>query len=51
MCCYSNCLKVEFDATKSAKNLEKHGLPLERFADLDMDAAVIKQDGCGHGTA
>lgn len=37
-------VKIELDPAKSAKNLEKHGLPLERFADLDMDTAVIKPD-------
>ena len=37
-------VRIELDPAKSAKNLEKHGLPLEKFADLDMDAAVIKQD-------
>ena len=29
---------------KSAKNVEKHGLSLDQFADLDLDAGVIRQD-------
>jgi hypothetical protein len=37
-------VKIEFDPGKSAKKAEKHGLPLDRFADLDLDAGIISLD-------
>jgi len=37
-------MKIEFDPDKSAKNVEKHGLSLEQFANLDLDAGVIEPD-------
>jgi uncharacterized DUF497 family protein len=36
--------RIEFDPAKSAKNVEKHGLPLERFAELDLEAAIVTPD-------
>jgi uncharacterized DUF497 family protein len=37
-------VKIEFDPDKSAKNVEKHGLHLGRFAGLDLDAGIIELD-------
>jgi uncharacterized DUF497 family protein len=37
-------VKIKFDQAKSEKNVEKHGLPLDRFADLDLDAGIIDPD-------
>jgi uncharacterized protein len=37
-------VKIEFDPVKSGRNVEKHGLPLERFADLDLDAGFFEAD-------
>ncbi len=45
-------MKIEFDpdksakldSDKSAKNVEKHGLPLDRLAGLDLAAGVIDLD-------
>ena len=37
-------MQIEFDAAKNERNFEKHGLPLERFADLDLDAGIVEPD-------
>ena len=37
-------MRIEFDPAKSATNVEKHGLPLERFADLDLEAGIVTPD-------
>ena len=35
---------IEFDPEKSAKNLRERGIGFERFADLDLNAAIIIED-------
>jgi uncharacterized DUF497 family protein len=37
-------VQIEFDPNKNERNIEKHGLPLERFADLDLEAGIIEPD-------
>jgi uncharacterized DUF497 family protein len=37
-------VRIEFDPAKSARNAEKHGFTLDRFADLDLDAGMIEPD-------
>jgi uncharacterized protein len=37
-------LKIEFDPNKDAKNREKHGLSLDRFLDLDLEAGIVEPD-------
>jgi uncharacterized DUF497 family protein len=37
-------MDIEFDPAKDAANIEKHGISLERAADLDMETAVIVAD-------
>ena len=37
-------MKIEFDETKNAINIEKHGFPLEAFALLDMASAIFRSD-------
>jgi uncharacterized DUF497 family protein len=32
---------LEFDPRKDAANVEKHGISLARFADMDQDAALV----------
>ena len=34
---------VEFDLAKSAKNLRDRGIGFERFADMDLEAAVTSR--------
>lgn len=35
---------LEFDETKSARNVRERGIGFERFADLDLDSAVAVED-------
>lgn len=37
-------MQIEFDPNKNERNIEKHGLPLERFANLDLEAGIIESD-------
>jgi len=37
-------VEIEFDPAKSARNVEKHGLPLDRFVDLDLEAGIVEPD-------
>lgn len=37
-------MRVEFDATKDAANLAKHGVSLALAAELDWDAALVWVD-------
>ena len=38
-------MRIEFDPTKDAANLEKHGVSLALAADLNWDAALVWIDG------
>jgi uncharacterized DUF497 family protein len=42
--------RLEFDPAKNGTNLLKHGISLDRFADMDFDAALIAE-GVAHSTA
>jgi len=35
---------LEFDETKSARNVRERGIGFERFADIDLDSAVAVED-------
>ncbi|MGB3580497.1 MAG: BrnT family toxin [Roseiarcus sp.] len=37
-------MKIEFDPTKSARNVRNRGLPFELTADLDWSAARVRRD-------
>ena len=37
-------MQIEFDATKDAANVQKHGVSLAVAADLDWDSALVWQD-------
>jgi uncharacterized DUF497 family protein len=42
--------RVDFDPVKNGANLRKHGIPLDRFGDMDFTAALVAQD-VAHSTA
>jgi hypothetical protein len=35
---------IEWDAAKSARNERDRGIPLERFAEMDLDTAISVED-------
>jgi uncharacterized DUF497 family protein len=35
--------RIQVDAAKDARNLNKHGISLHRFADMDVDDALVFQ--------
>ena len=37
-------MRITFDPVKNARNISERGLPFERVAELDWDAAVIDED-------
>jgi uncharacterized protein len=41
---------IEFDPRKDASNRTKHGISLDRFSDMDFDAALVAED-VSHSTA
>ena len=41
---------LEFDPVKNRSNLRKHGVPLERFGDMDFAVALVADDAA-HSTA
>ena len=36
--------RLEFDSVKNGTNLRKHGISLDRFGDMDFDAALVAED-------
>ena len=36
--------RLEFDSVKNGMNLRKHGISLDRFGDMDFDAALVAED-------
>ena len=42
--------RLEFDSIKNGTNLRKHGVSLERFGDMDFEAALVAED-VAHSTA
>jgi hypothetical protein len=42
--------RLEFDSVKNGANLRKHGIPLDRFGDMDFAATLIADD-VAHSTA
>ena len=36
--------RLEFDPVKNGSNLRKHGISLDRFGDMDFDAALVAED-------
>ena len=36
--------RLEFDSVKNGTNLRKHGIFLDRFGDMDFDAALVAED-------
>ena len=42
--------RLEFDSVKNGTNFRKHGVSLERFGDMDFDAALVADDVV-HSTA
>lgn len=37
-------MKIEYDSAKEQANIEKHGVSLERFVDLDWGTATVRPD-------
>jgi uncharacterized DUF497 family protein len=42
--------RLEFDSVKNGTNVRKHGISLDRFGDMDFDAALVAED-VTHSTA
>jgi uncharacterized DUF497 family protein len=42
--------RLEFDSVKNGTNVRKHGISLDRFGDMDFDAALVDED-VTHSTA
>ena len=42
--------RLEFDSVKNGANVRKHGISLDRFGDMDFDAALVAED-VAHSTA
>ena len=40
-CMYNLMSSIEFDVRKSLKNLRERGMGFERFAEMDLDAALM----------
>ena len=36
--------RLEFDSVKNGTNRRKHGISLDRFGDMDFDAALVAED-------
>jgi uncharacterized protein len=41
---YKNIVSLAFDPDKEARNLVKHGISLARAEEIDMAAAVVRED-------
>jgi uncharacterized DUF497 family protein len=41
---YKNIVSIAFDPDKDARNIATHGIPLARAGEMDMSAALIRED-------